>query len=305
VAAKPTRPIKNPPQVGNLPYIKEYFTMESMPKLALLLLTATTILAQAPPPELDIHYAAESPSQVLDLFVPAKKGFATIVYTYGGGWHAGSGKSSTPIAERLRALGYGCALISHRLFPPYVFPAHAEDLASAVAWVKANIAARGGDPNRIILAGHSSGAHLSLLLATDPRYLAAHHLTIAAISAVIGLSPPVDLTRHADGRGYGDALLGGHGADAFRRDEALMKDASPMQHLSDALPPTLLIVGANDFPMLEADARAFARKADSLGREVEVVAAPGKDHMGVARGMLEDDDLVFKTVTSFLSALAR
>src|SRR5579859_1480751 len=105
--------------------------MVSMPRLALLFLAASTILAQAPPVELDIHYAADSPSQVLDLFVPAQKGFATIVYTYGGGWHAGSGKSSTPIAERLRALGYGCALISHRLFPPDPFPAQAEDLASA------------------------------------------------------------------------------------------------------------------------------------------------------------------------------
>jgi acetyl esterase/lipase len=272
-----------------------------MPKLLLVLIGAACAMAQqTPPTELDIHYGTASEKQILDLFVPAKKGFATIVYTYGGGWHTGSGKSSAPIAEKFRTLGYGCVLISHRLSPPDVFPAQAEDLAAAVAWVKANIAARGGDAKRIILAGHSSGAHLSLLLATDPRYLAARHLTIADIEAVIGLSPPVDLSRHPGGHGYGDVLLVGHGADAFKRDEALMKDASPIEHLTRGLPPTLLVVGEHDFPMLEADARAFARTAESFGNKVQVVVAPGKDHMGVARGMLDDNDAVFHAVKMFL-----
>jgi acetyl esterase/lipase len=276
-----------------------------MPRLLLVLIGAVCATAQqAPPTELDIHYGTGSEKQVLDLFVPAKKGFATIVYTYGGGWHSGSGKSSTPLAEKLRELGYGCALISHRLFPPDVFPAQAEDLAAAVAWVKANIAARGGDSSRIILAGHSSGAHLSLLLATDRRYLAAPHLTIGDIEAVIGLSPPVDLSRHPDGHGYGNVLLAGHGADAFERDEVVMKDASPIEHISRGLPPTLLVIGEHDFPMLEADARAFAGKAKGYGCKVQVIVAPGKDHMGVARGMLDDNGVVFEAVKTFLQQLA-
>jgi acetyl esterase/lipase len=136
----------------------------------LILFSAVCAVSQQPTAaELDIHYGKESDAQVLDLYFPAKKGFSTVVYTYGGGWHSGSGKSSKPIAEELVRFGYGCALISHRLFPPDAFPAPAEDLAAAIAWVKANIAIRGGDPKRVILAGHSSGAHLSLLVATDPR----------------------------------------------------------------------------------------------------------------------------------------
>ncbi len=250
--------------------------------------------------ELDIAYEKTSPRQTLDLYLPARNEFTTIVYTYGGGWHSGSGKSSKPIAEKLRNLGYGCALVSHRLSPPDVFPAHAEDVAAAFAWVKSNIAARGGDPKRVVLAGHSSGAHLSLIVAADPRYLAPHNLSPSDILAVIGLSSPLDLTPHADGRGYGDVLLGGNGADAFRRDATLMKDASPTGHVSKNLPPTLLIVGERDFPMLEADARAFARKAESAGRKVEVTVVPAKDHMAVARGMTEDRDPVLARVLEFL-----
>jgi len=255
---------------------------------------------QLPSVELDIAYSADTDSQKLDLYLPAKKDFATIVYTYGGGWHTGSGKSSKPIAEKLQSLGYGCALISHRLSPAYTFPAQAEDVAAAFAWVKKNIAARGGEPKKVVLAGHSSGAHLSLLLATDPRYLSTYKLSPADVAAVIGLNPPVDLERKPDGRGYGDALLAGRGADVFKRHLELMKDASPIQHISKSLPPTLLVVGERDFPMLEGDARAFAKKAESFGRNVELMTAAGKDHMEVARGMIDENDAVLTRVLKFL-----
>ena len=194
-----------------------------------------------PAVELDIPYAEGGDQQKLDLYLPEKKGFATIVFTYGGGWHAGSRKSVTPIGEKFQKLGFGCALLSHRLSPKDTFPAQIEDVASAFAWIKMNIADKGGDPTQVFLVGHSSGAHLSLLLATDAKYLAKHQLKPPDIAGVIGLSPPVDLEPRKDGSGFGDALMGGRGADAFSRDATVMKDASPFQHISKDLPPVLLI----------------------------------------------------------------
>jgi dipeptidyl aminopeptidase/acylaminoacyl peptidase len=92
------------------------------------------------------------------------------------------------------------------------------------------------------------------------------------------------------------------GADPFGRDEGLMKDASPIEHISRGLPPMLLVAGENDFPMLEPDAREFARRRENMGNRVDVVIAPGKDHMAVARGMTSDNDLVLTTVQEFLRA---
>lgn len=266
---------------------------------AAVLLLAFAAALPAQRVELDIRYGSD-PKQTLDLYLPARQDFATIVYTYGGGWHSGNGKSSQPIAEQLQKAGYACALVTHRLYPPSVFPAHAEDLAAAFAWVRRHIAERGGNPKQLVLAGHSSGAHLSLLLATDPRYLAAQRLAVSDVAAVIGLSTPVDLTTHDDHRGYGDTLMAGQGAGAFARDTALMKDASPLEHLSKSLPPTLLVVGQNDFPMLEADARRFVEKAAQSGRKVEFLLAAGKDHMGTARAMTDPEDPVLRRVLAFL-----
>lgn len=265
--------------------------------------SATSPAAGAPAPLLDLAYGA-LPKQTLDLYVPAGGHFPTVVFVYGGGWHAGSGKSCTPVAQHLSLHGYGCALLSHRLSPPDLWPAMIEDVAQAFAWVKAHVAEHGGDPARLFLAGHSSGAQLALLLASDARFLEVHHLALADVAGVVGLSTPLDLAPRADGHGYGDALLGGHGADVFERDVERMRAASPRAYLSKDLPPALLVVGEHDFPMLEGDAEAYVAAARALGREVPLVIAAGKDHMGVVATLLDDEDPTARAVYAFLDPLA-
>jgi acetyl esterase/lipase len=261
-------------------------------------------LALAGPPqasaELDLAYAEGGDEHKLDLYLPARKGFATIVFTYGGGWHTGSRKSVTPVGKQLQSLGYGCALVSHRLSPAHKFPAQAEDVAAAFAWVKKNIAAKGGDAGQVHLMGHSSGAHLSLLIAADPKYLSRYKLSPADVRGVIGLSTPVDVEPRKSGKGFGDALMAGKGAADFSRDPAVMKDASPIQHVSRKLPRTLLVVGDRDFPMLEGDAKAFAEKAQEAGADVSVLVAKKCDHMGTVRQVLDDRSEVMEKVLAFL-----
>jgi acetyl esterase/lipase len=259
-----------------------------------------------PTVEKDVPYVANGgDQQKLDLYLPAKKGFTTIVFTFGGGWHTGSRKSVTPVGEKLQSLGYGCALLSHRLSPPDKFPAQIEDVAAAFAWVKGHIAERGGHPERIFLVGHSSGAHLSLLLAADPRFLAKYKLVAKDIAGVVGLSSPVDLEPRKDGKGFGNTLMAGRGADVFGRDAAVMNDASPVQHITKDLPPVLLIVGERDFPMLEADAKAFVEKAKESKAPATSYLTKGRDHMGVVRALVEDKSDVMAKVQEFVAGNTR
>jgi acetyl esterase/lipase len=253
--------------------------------------------------EVDIAYGEGGDQRKLDLHLPEKKGFATIVFTYGGGWHTGSRKSVTPIAKKLQSLGFGCALLSHRLAPKDKFPAQIEDVAAGFAWVKKNIAERGGNPKHVFLMGHSSGAHLSLLLAADPQYLAKHKLSPADIAGVIGLSSPVDLEPRKDRKGFGDSLMAGHGADVFSRDAGIMKAASPVQHITKELPAVLLIVGEHDFPMLEGDAKSFVEKAKGFNVAATMFVAKDRDHMGVVKSLIEDKSPVMEQVVAFLSKL--
>lgn len=270
-----------------------------MLQLACVVLLASTGFGE-PSKELDIPYGPHGDKNQLDLFLPAQKPFSTIFLTYGGGWHGGSRKSMTPIAQHFQKLGYGCVIISHRLTPPDVFPAHIEDVAAAFAWVHKNIAGKGGDPKRIIVMGHSSGAHLSLLLGADPQYLARHHLKPSDIAGIVGLSTPTELRPQPDRKGYGDVLLAGRGADAFSKNEEHLKQASPVVHLSKLLPPTMLVVGERDFPMLANDAKAFAAQAKTLGLELPVLITPKKDHMGNIRQLMEEPTEVTKQIMVFI-----
>src|SRR5262245_13721354 len=103
--------------------------MTVMTALPALTLSVALAAAQGPAAcraELDVPYAAGGDERKLDLHLPAKPGFPTVVFTWGGGWHRGGRKSVTPVGQTLRRLGYGCALVSHRLAPRDRFPAQAE-----------------------------------------------------------------------------------------------------------------------------------------------------------------------------------
>ena len=84
--------------------------------------------------------------------------------------------------------------VNHRLAPEYQFPAAEQDVAAAVAWTYRHVAEYGGDPERLLVAGHSSGGHLTALVATDSSYLEKHDLAAAqVIKGIVSLSGVMDV----------------------------------------------------------------------------------------------------------------
>ncbi|MGH1572880.1 alpha/beta hydrolase [Methylobacterium sp. P31] len=114
------------------------------------------------------------------------------MFFYGGSWQNGSKDDYAFVGHALAAQGFVTVLPDYRLFPEAPFPGFLEDGAQAVAWVRENIAAYGGDPRRIVLAGHSAGAYNAVMLGLDPRYLTAAGVDPKVIRAVAGLSGPYD-----------------------------------------------------------------------------------------------------------------
>jgi dipeptidyl aminopeptidase/acylaminoacyl peptidase len=95
----------------------------------------------------------------------------------------------------------------------------------------------------------------------------------------------------------------GRGADVFSRDTKVMRDASPVNHVTKKLPPALLVVGEHDFPMLEGDAKAFVEKAKAEKAKSAMLVAKGRDHMGVVKALLEDKSDVLEGVLEFIRKL--
>ena len=95
--------------------------------------------------------------------------------------------------------------------------------------------------------------------------------------------------------------MAGRGADAFSSDAEVMKNASPLRHITKDLPPVLLIVGERDYPMLEADAKAFVERATAGKSTATMLVAKSRDHLGVVKALLEDKSDVLDKVREFLS----
>ena len=83
-----------------------------------------------------------------------------------------------------------------------------------------------------------------------------------------------------------------------------MAMASPIVHVpsaaKDMLPPMLLVVGSDDFPMLPADNDAFVTALRAAGARVDLVTAAGRNHMGTVAALIEPSNPVLDRILGFI-----
>jgi acetyl esterase/lipase len=108
-----------------------------------------------------------------DIWEPAagvERTGTAIVYLYGGSWHFFDKDVLTrPLFRQLTALGHVVMDAAHRSCPETDVVGMVGDVHRAVAWVKANAERYGVDPDRVVVMGASSGAHIALLAAYAPH----------------------------------------------------------------------------------------------------------------------------------------
>jgi acetyl esterase/lipase len=189
-----------------------------------------------------------------------------IVFFYGGNWTSGARQNYRFVATSLAQLGYVTVVPDYRLYPEVRFPAFIEDGAKAVAWVQAHIADYGGDAGRIVLMGHSAGAHLAALLAVDARYLSAAGADPGRIAGLISLSGPLDLAPNTK-------LLNSIFAAPNTSD-----DWRPTRHVDRREAPTLLLLGRDDRLVGSAGSELFAELLRGRGGDVEFKLYDHCDH---------------------------
>lgn len=150
----------------------------------------------------------DGPRQRLDVYAPlavdTQAGLPVIVFIHGGGWRAGDKAGYEFAGRAFAARGFVAVIPNYRLSPEGHFPDFVQDGAAAIHWVRRNIARHGGDPDRIVMVGHSAGAHIAGLLAMDEQWLGADR---SAIAGWVGMAGPYDFlpldtpsTRGAFGR---------------------------------------------------------------------------------------------------------
>jgi acetyl esterase/lipase len=230
-----------------------------------------------------------------------------LVFIHGGGWRIGDKATAGAGADKARVFtdaGYLYASLNHRLSPEVRHPAHVEDVAAGIAAILHQADAIGADPGRVVLMGHSAGAHLAALVAFDPRWLGAAGIGIDQLRGVILLDGAgYDLTRQAPIAIARGGFTGQMYADAFGTERAGWIDASPtLQIPLEAVrraPALLLHVGRPDG---RNQAEALARALRQAGGEAHVSAIAGRTHASLNRRFGEPGD---PAAAAVFAALAR
>jgi acetyl esterase/lipase len=141
----------------------------------------------------DIAYGTEK-RQKLDVYVPsepsAQRGRPVVIFWYGGSWQDGSKSEYRFVGAALAERGCVAVLPDYRLYPKVKFPEFLDDAAHAVAWVQQHAQEFGGDPQHVVLMGHSAGAHIAAFMALRPDYLTRAGARPEWIAGLVGLAGP-------------------------------------------------------------------------------------------------------------------
>lgn len=148
---------------------------------------------------LDLAYGP-GVNETLDIFPAAQPNAPVVFFIHGGYWRSLDKSDHSFVAPALQAMGACVVVVNYALCPStqgqtVTVPDIALQMTRALAWTHHHIAAHGGDPARITLAGHSAGGHLAaMLLATDWKKvdakLPAHGVRKAlSISGLYDLEP--------------------------------------------------------------------------------------------------------------------
>jgi len=234
---------------------------------AALFASAGAKAAGTPAPLRDIHYGPGA-EQTLDVYRPAAAHDAPIILmVHGGGWRLGDKAMARMVDSKVQRWvprGFVFVSIDYGLLPRTTVARQADDVAHAIAFVQQHANDWGGDGDKLLLMGHSAGAHLVALLDAAPQRARAAGArpwlgTIALDSAAYDI-PAIMQRRHLP---LYDA--------AFGTDPAQWTALSPLAQLDGAGPPLLAVCSSvrPDDPC--ADARRFAARAVAFERRVEVL----------------------------------
>ncbi|MBO0803312.1 MAG: alpha/beta hydrolase [Nocardiopsaceae bacterium] len=224
-----------------------------------------------------------------------------VLFAHGGGFVAGDKHvPGTPMYDHVGAWavrhGWTGVTMTYRLAPGHTWPAGAEDVAAAVAWTREHIAAYGGDPDRIVVAGHSAGAvHVASFIAGQGGGSTAGVRGATLLSGVYDLSGP------------GETPGRGETPDRGELEKAYFGDlpgqtVSSLPWLLDTEIPLLFSVAEHDPALFHAQAAGVV--AAWLARHGTVPAlayAQGHNHISEIASLGIDDDALGIALARFIA----
>jgi triacylglycerol lipase len=245
--------------------------------------------------DFDIAYGPDA-RQTLDVY-SERNGTPgpVLLFVPGGGFTGGDKRIDETfygnLARWFAAKGFVVVIMNYRLAPDHVWPSGAQDVGSALAWIKASIGRHGGDPNNILVFGQSAGAtHVSTFLY--------HPKIFTQIAGLRGAVLASGLYRMTE-RHRAPNLLAYFGTDAAQYD-----DRSPIVHIAHNRVPVLLTVAEFDPGGLASPTYAMAEAITRRdGKAPEVIWLKGHNHVSTVLSFGTGDELFGNKIVEFARGL--
>ena len=276
----------------------------------LLALSVSPLAAAEPKIQRDVPYAGtQNARQTLDIYVPPEAKDQPIVFwIHGGGWQYGDKKEVDHKPEVFTDKKYIFISINYRLFPEVSLKEMTGDVAQALRWVHDHAGEFGGDPNNIVVTGHSAGAQLAALLCTDERYLKERGIPLTLIKGCI----PVDgdtydvpmqvaMVRMVKEERRLNSYL-----KKFGDDEASQKELSPITYVArgKGIPPVLILYVA-DHPETKAQSERLVKALRDAGVKAEGYAAQGTNHVALNADLGKPGDKPTEAMFEFFDKIMK
>ncbi len=214
--------------------------------------------------------------QQIDVYEPsdAVDELPMIVFIHGGGWSFGNHKIAVQSKPKhFNDAGYYFASTGYRVLPDAPVEDQAKDVGAAIQALRGQASAIGFDRDRIVLMGHSAGAHLAALVSTDPQYAGE---AFAAINGVVLLDSGA--YEIASSMAVAEPRSLNLYRDVFGEDPARQAALSPVTHVGGMDAPAWLALYVEERAKTKSQAEMLAGALNNAGAKAEAVAISNTDH---------------------------
>lgn len=250
---------------------------------------------------------------VLDVYAPAgAKNLPVVFWIHGGGWQTGDKANVQEKPTWFTGQGFVFVSINHRLLPEVDMGTLIGDVAKAFGWMHQHIAEYGGDPKRVLVGGHSSGAQLATIICTDDRYLREVGVSFVDligclpvdgdtydIPAIIEVAETRRRVHHQPQAKFGHR-------EKFGNDPAKHLDFSAVTHVAAGkhIPP-FFILHVADHPDNSAQAQRLGAVLKEAGIPVTVFGGKETNHTRINANLGTEGDAATKAVSEFVAQILK
>jgi acetyl esterase/lipase len=281
--------------------------------LSALALSAASAQNASVEPKRDIPYTEPAdPLQKLDVYSPpGAKNLPVVVWIHGGGWQQGDKAEMRQKPRAFMDKGLVFVSVNYRLWPNVVMGDIIRDVAKSIRWVHDHIAEYGGDPERLLVMGHSAGAQLAAIVCVDERYLKENGLSLGIIKGCVPVDgdtydvPAIVETAQTRRRVHGQPEPKAGHPEKFGTVEQ-QKDYSAVYHVAPGkgIPP-FLILHVADHPDTSAQAFRLATVLKNAGIPTTVFAARDTNHPKLNDNLGNPGDPATEAVYKFLDQVLK